>query len=347
MTFKFSTFMNEKLEAEYFEGVICVSQNLRSVDNIDEAWDLAKIGKQENKKAVLEQVELVKETLIPSLEGYSFLNPSTILEENGRKKSPVTSRWQSYVDESGGSRADTTPKTDIISSDLSVRISVKKGASQLMSAGIPDTYATFKSALDENSNVVDSYILDDIKKNMKRFKSDSQVGDIKKMKPSEMDSVQKEIYDTVINNKSFKDDLVNFLKTHDDIKQSIVKEAMTGEIKFGKGDAVAEYLLVLDNDGKTIKKFKPIDDIVNAYASNIKIDFAFKSSHENKWNTFRLITESCSEAVTMINEGVIDSFKSFVQKVWNILLRKLAEYKDSLMSLIGFEPVNLVINCEY
>jgi hypothetical protein len=347
MTFKFSTFMNEKLKAEYFEGVICVSQNLRSVNNINEAWDLAKIGKQKNKKAVLEQVELVKETLIPSLEGYSFLTPSTILEENGRKKSSVTSRWKAYVGEAGGTRADTTPKTDIISSDLNVRISVKKGASQLMSAGISDTYATFKSALEENSDIVDSYILDDIKKKMMRFKSDSKVGDIKKMKPSEMDSVQKEIYDTVINNKLFRDDLVNFLKTNDNIKQSIVREAMTGEIKFGMGDAVAEYLLVIDSDGKTIKKFKPINDVVSTYASNIKIDFAFKSSHENKWNTFRLITESCNEAVTMINEGIFDSFKSFVQKVWNILLRKLAEYKGSLMSLVGFNPEDLIINCEY
>ena len=334
-----------KLAAEDFEAVICTVQNYQYTKDMEVAYSKAE-GDESKKEAVLEVADAYRDVLLNSLQQNKITG---ILKVNGRVKDVLpTQEWIDYAAEGGNIKVDKTPKTDIIGLDGSNRISVKKGASQLLSAASGETYATFKVALDEAGVDYSSHILELIKDNMGRFKHKSTVGDIKKMSTGDMDVIQKEIYDSVINNKEFRDQLRDFLTNDEKVRHEVVREAMTGMRKFGNTNSTAEYIMVLNPTGNKVQKFKKISDVVSEYASNVKIEVAFKSAGQNKWSAFRMITEAFEEAhQEMLNEGfgdIIRSIKDYFKVVFDKILTKIRELKDKILAILGLE---VSINCTY
>ena len=275
---------SKELKAEDFEIVVCVVNNLRFTKTIEEAYELSKANST-NKEKILDVAMAYKDSLLKSFEKYSINEPILVTPRSGDMP---TEKWVNLFNEGGGTRVNNTPKTDIFSESGRYKISVKKGGAQLISSGVGETYATFKVATEGN---VDDVLLDEIKKNMKKFSDSPSIKDIKKLKKSNLTESQTLIYEAITNHKDLKNKISKYLSNNKGIRTNVAFEAMTGTEKFGINSlSTANYLLRLSDTGDEILKFAPIDkSLASKYSEMVKIDLTFKSSGKNKWSSFRMI----------------------------------------------------------
>lgn len=339
--------MSKGIPAVQFEQIICTAHNLNLMQEEDIDLALKQAGASNVSDEFLEQVESLQLSL---LKGLSDIK--TPLKTMGADKSiSISPTWEEYLKEGGEvKRMDNTPKTDIIDNNGNFRISVKKGAAQLLSSAVNETYATFKTALEENKDEASEYILEEIKSNMKKFKNNMSVDEIKKLDPKNMDKVQKEIYDALFTNKELHNKLNAFLSNNIAIKRSIVKEAMTGNVKFGGSKGTANYILVLNDAGTEVLKYSKIDNaIINAYTNSVKVKVGFKSAGLNKYTSFRMATESAifETEKEMLSEGLftditgkvkdgINYVKEFFNKIVDKILEKLQSLKEKILDLFDY-----------
>lgn len=339
--------MSKGIPAVQFEQIICTAHNLNLMQEEDISLALKQAGVGSASDEFLEQVESLQLSLLKGL-----ADIKTPLQTMGADKSvPISSTWEAYLKEGGEvKRMDNTPKTDIIDSSGNYRISVKKGAAQLLSSAVNETYATFKTAIEENKDEASEYILEEIKSSMKKFKNSMSVDEIKKLDPKDMDKVQKEIYDALFTNKELHNKLNTFLSNNAHIKKSIVKEAMTGNVKFGGSKGTANYILVLNDAGTDVVHYSKIDNsIITSYANSVKVKVGFKSAGFNKYTSFRMATESVifETEKEMMNEGLFSDIsgkvkdginygKEFFARLFENILKKLEALKEKILDLFEY-----------
>jgi hypothetical protein len=330
-----------ELAAEDFEIVACVTNNLNFSNSIEEAYDLSG-AKRENKnyELIMETATAYKDSLGQSFSNVGINEPLVVTTRGG---DDVTGTWQKYFEEGGGSgKANKTPKTDIFTLSENAKISVKKGAAQLLSSGSGETYATFKVA----SKMSNDFFVDKIKTNMRKYVDDLDVKEIKKLSEDKLTETQKLIMETIFNNKKFKKEVEEYLTTNAEIRTRVAYEAMTGEEKFGENAlSTANYMLKLSPTGDEILDFVPItESLASEYGAKAKIDIAFKSSGKNKWSSFRMITEQALEELEeeYLNEGIIDwtkgkirEIKNFFKKLVEKIITKLVQFKDRILEMLN------------
>lgn len=228
-------------------------------------------------------------------------------------KADCSKTWIEFGDyESKGKTPNKTPKTDIISEDGKLKISLKEiDGSQLMSGGYCESKATILTAI----NKVEGNIKD---KEFKEFKKDTDklidtfnntewisgfksVEGIDKIKLNTAHKDYKYITDATNKANDIQQILNNIIKNEDNIygkyakvfKDALLYEAMTGEIKFGENSpSSANCVLVWDDDNPDKSKlYKPEDYIKELEKHNIKFVINFKSANSRSWQNMRIICE--------------------------------------------------------
>ena len=132
------------------------------------------------------------------------------------------------------------PKTDLVSSDGSIRLSVKKKGGQFVSAQGPEAAAIFNSVV---KKVLQQESTGTFAEMIKRYfdYEQGQISQLKGKPPEEQETIRRKR---------------NFLLTRmlyhgaTNRQEDIVREALLGENKFENEDAVPNYFLVWDMSGK-------------------------------------------------------------------------------------------------
>lgn len=235
-------------------------------------------------------VDTIKEQLGGDAEDYEAIH-------FGRSSEPLTSSWSDY----GGT--DSTPKTDLMLKNKktgeNIRVSVKCGDAQLMSAKKGEATATLKNIMDKHG--------DDLKKEPKTRKAVQQL--LKEMEESWITTAQTptgkpgehkvsrflaggdlegQIPEMMKIDELHKEHTQRFSELMENstvFKRAIIHESMTGEMKFGKdSDACATHVLSMNRDGTKAKLIKIDPDYIDKVAlpANLNILTRFKSSQIEK-----------------------------------------------------------------
>jgi hypothetical protein len=184
-----------------------------------------------------------------------------------------------------------TPKTDIIfrSKNGIQRVSVKVGNSQLMSGMKLESRSVLKSVA-KNVDMENDKYFKDVLNTINSFTERKKVegGKFGLLKTSEADEIRKF-------NKEVTEKFRLFVDTNEKFRLALIKEAMTGESKFGKdSDAVADHLLYVDPKGDAEKSgfTKITDQFIKEISKKVSFNISMKTAGGFTSTALRLQVQS-------------------------------------------------------
>ena len=185
-------------------------------------------------------------------------------------------------------KPNTTPKTDIISNDNSVKISVKEeSGARLMSGAVNETIATIRVAVEESGDAALKAFAEGIFEKLKGQSTRGRIkgttaGILKKLKLREDPNAEPEdesekIIWQIEQAKRELAALIEEIKKFPKAYRALLHEAITGEVKFGKeSPATANYILTWDKKGNC--DIYDVEDYINKFGNQYKIYATYKSS---------------------------------------------------------------------
>lgn len=210
-------------------------------------------------------------------------------------------KYELSKDWEGGSKI---PKTDILIRDkngkIINRVSVKNGSAQLMSGLKGETRSVLKTAAKEAHLEEDTEFQHLINKvnNFVQGKSFSGL-DFGQVHTPEAEKIRKF-------HKNASKFLVEYVNNNPKFLKSIIKEAMTGNHKFGKkSEATADTLLYLDPKGDLKKccMVKITDRLVTKIAKECSLNFSIKSVNKKSSSAMRIQTPELNAGVSLYKIG--------------------------------------------
>lgn len=262
---------------EIFESIICEAYNNKG-----------KVPADCKYISVIESKNIDPDTLYSniynSLKRYKM--PKIRKLEN--VKNSVTPEWITLgLYKESGKTPNNTPKTDIIGGKY--HISVKEGTgARLMSGAVNESIATIRAAIkslnDPELNKEINELFNKLKSVGTRARLSSSkvtVGDIKKKYKNigpgtDISDDERKVLAIEELKKEF-NQFVAKINSDPNIREAIIREALTGAVKFGKdSDSCANYILTWHSDGTC--KLYTIDEFYNEFGSHYKVKAAFKSS---------------------------------------------------------------------
>jgi hypothetical protein len=201
----------------------------------------------------------------------------------------------------GGSKI---PKTDILIKDKNGkvinRVSVKNGSSQLMSGMKGESRSVLKTAAKE-SHLEEDPGFQDLIDNVNNFIQRKSFGglDFGKVHTPEAEKIRSF-------HKNASKALVEYVNSNPKFLKSIIKEAMTGNNKFGKkSEATADTLLYLDPKGDINKccMVKITDSLITKIAKESSLNFSIKSVGKKSSSAMRIQTPELNAGVSLHKIG--------------------------------------------
>jgi hypothetical protein len=259
----------------------------------------------------------------------------------GKLTSPLTPFWSSY-----GAKNQTS-KADVILGDA--RVSVKAGPSQLMSGAKEETKATFYAALKKCPELINSKEVKEILKSIEGFaKSGRTQG---KIAPALKAGKDRALLAANAANKKAMSQLQNLFETNEKFAVEFAKEAMSGEMKFGKQSlAYAEYILAVDSSYDNPVLHKTTDaKYAKKVAGQMKLEVRFKTGSikskgsEGQYGYFTVLglhSDPTKLEKKPVKEGIFDNIKSFFSNIWG----KITSSITSLVNFFSGGSENLDVN---
>ena len=251
----------------------------------------------------------------------------------GSDKAGITAFWRNHGATNG------TPKTDILigTGAAALRISLKMGKSQLMSAKKEEASATFAAAALAYKGVAANDIIREI---LKEYKN-SPDADVTYDK---LGVVKKNGDDPLVQaNIDFQNEIEVLIEKafeHEDFKMEFAREAMSGFRKFGeKSMGAAEYMLVIGKGSNPKIQIHSVldDDYVRKIAKKMTLQVNFKSTSERVkgiktgryqfYTATRLGIDPLGESVLV--EGWLDAVANKIKGLFG---------KMGLFKQLGVEP---------
>ena len=276
----------------------------------------------------------------------------------------VTSDWAKFWLPKSVPGPTKTPKTDILIGTN--RISVKMGPAQLMSGGPNESTATFyaalnsmyKSGIDVNADLFHEIWAKLSTLTKGAIAKDNVENELKRGKDKFLIQANKVNNDVkVLMQKSF---------DNDDFRLAFVREAATGEIKFGiKSEAYADYVLSSDQRGNAPHLYKSTNKaFLNKVAEKSNVTVRFKSNSikingvktgEYKyWAVIGVGVKKLEEEFehyngTLLTEniitGIIERFKTFLVNLFQKVYEYLKGGVKQIIEFFDFEP-HITLNNE-
>ena len=281
-----------------YEYIIAYSHNKNNVG----------YGKKEDDATNMENIKFVggvnndkdiTNTKLEQLMMYYNNNENSCIGMVKVLKNEIKSRLKKYPNESNVSdnwykigdykryskKPNRTPKTDIISEDEKYRISVKKSVgAQLMSGGECESRATLMSCIELIDIEQDKKILSE----MLQSEWYTPTKDGRSITQKKQDG-DEELLNAMSNVKDMQNTLDGIFTRNEKFKEGVIYEALTGEIKFGKDDrASANYVLVWNETNPEKSMLYSVDDYLKKIKNDCKLYFAFKSSNNISYLSFRI-----------------------------------------------------------
>jgi hypothetical protein len=339
-----------------WESIICV------------AYNMASKGIDKNKSIAMAETNWKSEKFDPwfkvgqqIVENSFGKKPSGIMKHFGSSSAELTKEWESYFIKTTGKKATAptkTPKTDMYIGNQHVSLK-KYGGSQLMSGGKAETLATFAHAYANIPKSVKNKTLDaswnklqaQIEKEFISFSlpAGGQITDYKNaIKAGVKDKMTLWVKDRLQNQTMMTEALRELLSTPE-VNLEVVREAMTGNKKFGEPLPIATHIMKFDEDGKS--DYIKIDNKYTAkVASKTQFNISFKSSGTGKqaWTATKGVfnesyeadlIESAWDYALSLNEGLFDKITSGVKQgvdfLKNVLKKMLNFIWDKVRNLLS------------
>ena len=279
---------------------------------------------------------------------------------------PVSAEWEGE---------NTTPKTDIKIDGK--KISLKKGASQLMSGGPAESRSTFNTAA--KASGLDKAMTDLAKECQDGIEEllGSTLGTQKGGKDAQVKAGTFQKDKVLVKADKFNQELkvkfANLFEQNPNFKREFVYEAMTGKVKFNDNEGTADHFMVVDFDGTA--NFYPVASSKAQYVkkilSNVNPDVKFKSTSQKKtvdgvetktgkyrfWSvvglgykaaaekTEELMNEVNSGELEYLSEGFFDRVKSIIKSVGDIIknaftqaIKYLMDKASNFAEFLGLQP---------
>jgi hypothetical protein len=302
------------------------------------------------------------EPLFNSIKPYAK-SPATVY---GKTKLATSELWKDVT----GKKSDTS-KTDIKGDK---NYSVKYGPAQLMAGAPSEARATLIAAA-ENSGLSDKVqqnalaILEELKKYA--FRTEGETMNLKVLRSYESaeqltNANNKKAYGIIMKGEELQKKLTQEMQTLFDgdqnFQREFIFEAMTGRSKFSDASAIADTMLCISKDAKTIK-VESVVDSSSPYVAKVVSATTVKATYKGAARTdatkyhpktitygydfntaLRLytkdLTEATNECVVAINSynGNIlnEDFLDYVKKAWNKLKGVFAKIKQFIVKAIEY-----------
>mgnify|MGYP003631505768 CR=1 FL=1 len=184
-----------------------------------------------------ERFNALANDIIDSVRGSFLYNEKLKGKTFEKLEQKGTELTDTYKDQGVKSRE---PKTDLVSSDGSIRLSVKKKGGQFVSAQGPEAAAIFNSVMKKALKQESTGKFADLIKTYFDYEQGG-ISQLKGKPPEEQERIRKIRNFLLLR-------LLNFGATSR--QEDIVREALLGENKFENEDAIPNYFLVWDMSGK-------------------------------------------------------------------------------------------------
>lgn len=192
-------------------------------------------------------------------------------------------------------KPNSTPKTDLISSNGNYKISLKKaGGAQLMSGGYYEAKATLLSAAQDCKLPEYDKLKSLLSKSWAKIKCRG-IRQERKEETKTKESIQgyEENIATINDylNKLTDPDPKNTKTYNEDFKRALLIEAMSGNHKFGKNsNSAANCVFVWSENEKENQFYPSIEDYVNHIINNVKIGISWKTGKSSSYQALRIRT---------------------------------------------------------
>ena len=288
----------------------------------------------------------------------------------GAETIEVTQKWASFWDPDNVPGSTKTPKTDLIAK--SDKISLKTGAdAQLMSGGRNESVATFYAAVDLSGTKLDAF----------GKKIAEAIGDLA---PSSIAAgpTRQEIKkgtDALLvaadqAHKVLTKELTKMFEGNPEFAYFFIREAMTGETKFGGNDGTCTHFLTCDFDGENVHYIPVTDEAyVRKIANRAKVSVRMKSVSEKKkvggkktktgryryWSAVGILADKLTEeAETLERDGVLltenvvkrllSKFMNFLKKLVSKIVEHIKKGAKYALEFMGLQPeVEFVNNIDF
>lgn len=205
----------------------------------------------------------------------------------------VTNEWLELGDyKNSNLKPNNTPKTDLISENNEIKISLKKfGGSQLMSGAYNEARATILCAAKDAKLSKEKYneILENLKTPWIRLSGNQKGIHVQKKEGSE--ELKKYINDSEINIKKFLIFLNNELEENESFKYALLYEALTGEHKFGEDSLCAANEIFVWSSNEKQNKVYSVDDYIKKIIKNVKIEINWKTGGTTSYQALRIVSK--------------------------------------------------------
>ena len=290
-------------------------------------------------------------------------SPTTVI---GGSAFPCSDLWKEIT----GKKNDTS-KTDVKGDK---NYSVKYGPAQLM-AGVPSEARATLIAAAENSGLSDKVqqnalaILEELKKYA--FRTEGETMNLKVLRSYESaeqltNSNNKKAYGIIMKGEELQKKLTQEMQTLFDgdqnFQREFIFEAMTGRSKFSDASAIADTMLCISKDAKTIKVESVIDSS-SPYVAKVVSATTIKATYKGSARTdatkykpktitygydfntaLRLYTKDltdatneCVVAINSYNGNILnENFLDYVKKAWNKLKGVFTKIKQFIVKAIEY-----------
>ena len=271
----------------------------------------------------------------------SWNSPKGVMKHYGAGTADITAEWDDHFKRIIGKSASPltkTPKTDLYLGQQ--KISVKKeGGSQLMSGGSAETVATLSyvySQLPSNTKVrgfAGPYkeLMAQIEKEFGPIDvgKNKSMTDIKReMRAGRKDSLTRKVTRKLNVHKKMQTAAIDLL-SRPIVKEAMVREALTGEGKFGKGSlAAATHVLVFNPETKKSSYKKINARLVKQMARSVNFQINFKKAGgagAKPYSNFRM----------GMSEGVLSNIMQKVKSSVSALFAKSYSTLSNLQKQLG------------
>ena len=278
----------------------------------------------------------------------------------GAETIDVSAKWASFWEPDSVPGSTKTPKTDLIAK--SDKISLKTGSdAQLMSGGRNESVATFYAAVDLSGTKLDAF----------GKKIAEAIGNLAPASIAAGPTRQeiKKGTDALLvaadqAHKLLTKELSKMFEGNPEFAYFFIREAMTGETKFGGNDGTCTHFLTCDFDGENVHYIPVTDEsYVRKIANRAKVSVRMKSVSEKKkiggkktktgryryWSAVGILADKLTEEANalerdgvLLTENVVkrllSRFMNFLKKMVSKIVEHVKKGAKYALDFMGLQP---------
>ena len=267
----------------------------------------------------------------------------------GAETIDVTPKWASFWEPDSVPGSTKTPKTDLIAK--SDKISLKTGSdAQLMSGGRNESVATFYAAVDLSGTKLDAF----------GKKIAEAIGNLAPASIAAGPTRQeiKKGTDALLvaadqAHKLLTKELSKMFEGNPEFAYFFIREAMTGETKFGGNDGTCTHFLTCDFDGENVHYIPVTDEsYVRKIANRAKVSVRMKSVSEKKkiggkktktgryryWSAVGILADKLTEEAENVVKRLLSRFMNFLKKMVSKIVEHVKKGAKYALDFMGLQP---------